>query len=159
MLVADLMTDDVVSASPDMTLKDIDHLFTINQISGAPVLDDGVLVGVISQSDVIRVLYDNQVATTEVSQYLMSPFPIPLPAMAEISRNRAAIADRMVEMTVGEAMTPVPIAVAPADDISAAANAMVEQRVHRVLVTDSGGALVGILSALDLAALLIDVEV
>jgi CBS domain-containing protein len=82
-----------------------------------------------------------------------------LPALEEISRNRAAIADRMVEMTVGEAMTSAPVTVAPADDISAAANAMVEQRLHRVLVTDAGGALVGILSALDLAALLIDAEI
>jgi CBS domain-containing protein len=159
MLVADLMTDDVVTASPTMTLKDVDRLFTSHGISGAPVLDDGMLVGVISQSDVIRVLYDHQVATTEVSQFLLSPFPIPLPALEEISRNRAAIADRMVEMTVGEAMTSAPVTVAPADDISAAANAMVEQRLHRVLVTDAGGALVGILSALDLAALLIDAEI
>ena len=109
----------------------------------------------ISQSDVVRVLYDNQVATTEVSQFLLSPFPIPLPALAEISRNRAAIADRMVEMTVAEAMTTVPVSVEPADDISVAANAMVSERLHRVLVVDSGK-LVGILSALDLAALLID---
>jgi CBS domain-containing protein len=159
MLVADLMTDDVVSAAPTMTLKDVDHLFTSHGISGAPVLDDGVLVGVISQSDVIRVLYDQQVAVAEVSQFLLSPFPIPMPALAEISRNRAAIADRMVEMTVAEAMTSAPVTVAPADDISAAANAMVEQRLHRVLVTDAGGALVGILSALDLAALLIDTEI
>ena len=158
MLVADLMTDDVVTASPEMTLKDVDHLFTGHGISGAPVLDDGVLVGVISQSDVVRVLYDNQVATTEVSQFLLSPFPIPLPALAEISRNRAAIADRMVEMTVAEAMTDLPLTVAPADDISAAAEAMVSGRLHRVLVTD-GGKLVGILSALDLAALLIDDDI
>ena len=158
MLVADLMTDDVVTASPEMTLKDVDHLFTGHGISGAPVLDDGVLVGVISQSDVVRVLYDNQVATTEVSQFLLSPFPIPLPALAEISRNRAAIADRMVKMTVAEAMTDLPVTVAPADDISVAAEAMVSGRLHRVLVTD-GGKLVGILSALDLAALLIDDDI
>ena len=155
MLVADLMTDDVVTASPEMTLKDVDQLFTSRSISGAPVLDDGLLVGVISQSDVVRVLYEQQVATTEVSQFLLSPFPIPLPALAEIARSRAEIADRMVEMTVRETMTSVPVTVAPADDISAAANAMVAQRIHRVLVTD-GGVLVGILSALDLAALLID---
>lgn len=158
MLVADLMTDDVVTASPEMTLTDVDHLFTTHGISGAPVLEDGILVGVISQSDVVRVLYDNQVATTEVSQFLLSPFPIPLPALAEISRSRAAIADRMVETTVAEAMTDLPVTVAPADDLSVAAEAMVSQRVHRVLVTD-GGRLVGILSALDLAALLIDDDV
>lgn len=155
MLVADLMTSDVVTASPNMTLKDVDRLFTTNAISGAPVLDDGRVVGVISQSDVVRVLYDQQVATTDISQFLLSPYPIPFPALAEISRERAAIADRLVEMTVAEAMTQVPVTIASTDDISVAATTMVAERVHRVLVTDDG-ALVGILSTLDLAALLID---
>lgn len=153
MLVADLMTADVVTASPTMTLKEVDHLFTTNAISGAPVIEDGLVIGVISQSDVVRVLYDQQVATTDVSQFLLSPYPIPLPALAEISRERAAIADRLVEMTVAEAMTPVPITLSPTDDIAVAASVMVDERVHRVLVTDNEG-LVGILSALDLASLL-----
>lgn len=155
MLVADLMTSDVVTASPNMTLKDVDRLFTTNAISGAPVLEDGRVVGVISQSDVVRVLYDQQVATTDISQFLLSPYPIPFPALAEISRERAAIADRLVEMTVAEAMTQVPVTIAPTDDISMAATTMVAERVHRVLVTEDG-ALVGIVSTLDLAALLID---
>jgi CBS domain-containing protein len=155
MLVADLMTDSVVTASPTMSLKEVDELFTCNGISGAPVLDEGVLVGVISQSDVVRVLYDQQVAVSEVSQYLLSPFPIPLPALSEIARERATIADRMVEMEVAEAMTAVPVTVDPSDDVSVAARAMRDERVHRVLVTHDEE-LVGILSSLDLAALLID---
>lgn len=158
MLVADLMTDDVVTASPTMTLKDVDQLFTRHAISGAPVLDEGVLVGVISQSDVVRVLYEEQLAASEVSQFLLSPYPISMPALEEISRDRSAIADRMIDTTVGEAMTPAPVTVAPADEIADAASAMCAQRVHRVLVTEDG-ALVGILSALDLAALLIDQEI
>jgi CBS domain-containing protein len=155
MLVSDLMSYDVVTASPEMTLKDVDQLFTSQAISGAPVLDDGRVVGVISQSDVIRVLYEQQLATADVSQFLLSPFPIALPTLAEISRSRAEIADRMVSMTVAKAMTSVPVSVSPSDDVSTAARIMCEQRIHRVLVTDDG-ALVGILSSLDLIALLIE---
>ena len=58
MLVEELMATDVVTTTPHATLKEVDELFNLNSISGAPVVDDGVLVGVISQSDVIRVLYD-----------------------------------------------------------------------------------------------------
>ena len=50
-------------------------------------------------------------------------------------------------------MTPVPITVSPSDDIRDAAQRMVDAFVHRVLVTDEGGQLVGILTALDLAGL------
>lgn len=155
MLVADLMSDNLVTASPSMTLKDIDELFTRQGISGAPVLDDGVLVGVISQSDIVRVLYEQQVASSDVSQFLLSPYPIPLPSLEEIARTRTEIADRMVDTTVADVMTDAPITVTPADDVSPAADAMCIHRIHRVLVTDEGR-LVGILSSLDLAALLID---
>jgi CBS domain-containing protein len=152
MLVSELMSDDLVTVSPSMTLKDTDRVLTSNSISGAPVIDRGALVGVISQSDIVRVLYDEQVAATEVSQFLQSPFPIALPALEEIARERAKIADRMVEITVGEAMTASPITVGPDDDVAAAAQVMCDSGVHRVLVSD-GGKLVGLLSSLDLARL------
>ena len=153
MLVEQLMATDVITTTPDATLKEVDELFSLNAISGAPVLDDGLLVGVISQSDVIRVLYDQQVAANEVSQYFLSPYPISMPSVSAITMERSKIADRMVNTTVNEAMTPVPITVSPTDDIRDAAQRMVDAFVHRVLVTDEGGQLVGILTALDLAGL------
>ncbi len=152
MLVEELMTTDLVTTSPQSTLKEVDELFNLHSVSGAPVLDDGELVGVISQSDVIRVLYDYQVAASDVSQYFMSPFPIPMPAVTSLNLERSKIADRMVNTTVREAMTPVPVTIERDDDIRDAAQRMVDARVHRVLVTDNG-LLVGILSALDLAGL------
>jgi CBS domain-containing protein len=157
MLVADVMTNEVVTASPTMTIKEVDELFTVHAISGAPVLDDGALVGVISQSDVIQVLYDEQLAAGRVSQYLLSPYPIPLPALTEIARDRAHIVDRMINTTVAEAMTTVPVTVAPSDSVSVVARLMCDERVHRVLVTKNEE-LVGIVSALDLARLLITEE-
>ena len=155
MLVADLMETDVMTTSPSTTLKELDELFTTHAISGAPVIDDGMLVGVVSQTDVVRVLHDAQMAAADVSQFLLSPFPSAIPALTEIARERAAIADRMVSLTVADAMTPVPVTVAPEDDISEAARKMCEERIHRVLVTDRGG-LVGILSALDLVGTLVE---
>ena len=152
MLVEDLMATDLVTTTPGATIKEVDELFNLHLISGAPVLDDGVLVGVISQSDVIRVLYDEQVAAGEVSQYFMSPFPIALPSVTALNLERAKIADRMVNTKVQDVMTLVPITVAPNQDVRDAAQRMIDAKVHRVLVTENGQ-LVGILSALDLAGL------
>ena len=104
MLVEQLMATDVITTTPDATLKEVDELFSLNAISGAPVLDDGLLVGVISQSDVIRVLYDQQVAANEVSQYFLSPYPISMPSVSAITMERSKIADRIVNTTVNEAM-------------------------------------------------------
>ena len=42
MLVEELMATDVVTTTPHATLKEVDELFNLNSISGAPVVDDGV---------------------------------------------------------------------------------------------------------------------
>ncbi len=152
MLVEELMATDVVTTTPQATLMEVDELFNLNSISGAPVIEDGVLIGVISQSDVIRVLYDQQVTASEVSQYFMSPFPIPMPAVSALNLERSHIADRMVNTTVREVMTAVPVTVAPDNHVREAAQRMIDARVHRVLVTRNDE-LVGILTSLDLAGL------
>ena len=152
MLVEELMATDVVTTTPQATLKEVDELFNLNSISGAPVIDDGVLVGVISQSDVIRVLYDQQVNASDVSQFFMSPFPISMPAVSALNLERAKIADRMVNTKVGDVMTQVPVTVAPDHHVRDAAQRMIDAQVHRVLVT-ADDQLVGILTSLDLAGL------
>ena len=152
MLVEELMATDAVTTTPHATLKEVDELFNLNSISGAPVVDDGVLVGVISQSDVIRVLYDEQISASEVSQYFMSPFPISMPAVSALNLERAKIADRMVNTKVQDVMTPIPVTVAPDHNVRDAAQRMIDARVHRVLVTQNDE-LVGILSSLDLVGL------
>ncbi len=154
MQVADVMASELITASPEMTLQEAEEMFTVNSISGAPVIEKGDLVGVISQSDIIRVLYSEQVAANEISQFLLSPYPITIPALSEIAQERAAIAQRLHDMTVSDAMTGVPVTVSPDDPVSVAAQAMCAERVHRVLVTRRGE-LVGLVSALDLAALLV----
>ncbi|MHB2016274.1 MAG: CBS domain-containing protein [Candidatus Xenobia bacterium] len=53
----DCMHRDVVSIHADMQLPDIARTFVRNGISGAPVIEsDGRLVGVISQTDLVRQL-------------------------------------------------------------------------------------------------------
>jgi len=152
MQVSDLMETELVVASPEMSLKEVDELFTLHGISGAPVVDDRRIVGVVSQSDVVRVLFDEQVAATEVSQFFSSPYPIPLPSVAVIARDRTRILDRIVEMKVADVMTSLPVVVGPHDDVRDAAQKMLDARVHRLLVVDDHG-LVGVLSALDLVGL------
>src|SRR5262245_59063032 len=54
MRVQDVMTADVVTARPDMSLKEAARTMTTHGISGMPVLDDeGFVVGVISEADLI----------------------------------------------------------------------------------------------------------
>ena len=53
--VADLMTPDPISVNESASLDEAVRLLEENEISGLPVVDrDGLLLGVISQTDIIR---------------------------------------------------------------------------------------------------------
>jgi CBS domain-containing protein len=52
--VADLMTRDVLTCSPDDTIADIMGVMTTRRVRHLPVLDDGRLAGVISIGDVVK---------------------------------------------------------------------------------------------------------
>lgn len=53
--VKDIMTREVVTVSPDATLKEIAGLLVKNPVSSVPVCDDkGQVVGIISERDLLR---------------------------------------------------------------------------------------------------------
>ncbi len=54
MTAKDIMTRDVITASPGASAKDLARLLIRNQISGAPVVDTkGRLVGIVSEADIV----------------------------------------------------------------------------------------------------------
>ncbi|MBF0141414.1 MAG: CBS domain-containing protein [Magnetococcales bacterium] len=54
MQAIDIMMRDVITVSPDMTVKELALLLMEKKISGAPVLDgDGRLVGIVTEKDLV----------------------------------------------------------------------------------------------------------
>ncbi len=51
--VRDLMSVDLVTVSPELTLRETVELFAARHIGGAPVVAEGRVLGVISASDVL----------------------------------------------------------------------------------------------------------
>jgi CBS domain-containing protein len=49
----DIMTRDVITATPAMPTEELAKLLSFHNVSGMPVLDDGKLVGIVSEADVI----------------------------------------------------------------------------------------------------------
>lgn len=75
LLASDVMIKDVFTVTESMLLKDVMRLFNEKQITGAPVVDgEGKLIGVISETDIIR--KTNSIgawAPTNVSQLMTRP--------------------------------------------------------------------------------------
>src|SRR4029078_5550170 len=55
----DVMTTDVTTVSPKATVKEAIRTLVANGISGAPVVaEDGALVGIVSEYQLLEVIYD-----------------------------------------------------------------------------------------------------
>jgi CBS domain-containing protein len=148
---ADLMTTRVITLTPEMTLKEMDAVLVKSGISGAPVTERGRLVGVASQADVVRTIWEGQRDATRVAAYHSGPLPIPIPALEEIVKDSQLIEEDALHRKIRDIMTTDPLTAHPDDLISEIADRMVRDQIHRLPVTDPGtGKLVGIITSLDL---------
>lgn len=149
---ADLMTTQLITLNPEMTLSEMDTVLLKRGVSGAPVVEARRLVGVASQADIIRALWEGQHEARQVAPYYSSPFPVPLSALAYIAKDAGQIGDMMVDQKVADIMTADPLVAHPEDPIEDIAERMVRDQIHRLPVTEPGsGELIGIITTLDLA--------
>ena len=69
--VKDAMIRNVVSILPTATIEEAIRKLLEHKISGAPVIDQqGRLVGIISQFQLLEVLYDPQIRTQRIQQFM-----------------------------------------------------------------------------------------
>jgi len=148
---ADLMTRQLVTLTPDMTLGEMDTVLMKRGVSGAPVVERGRLVGVASQADIVRSLWEGQHEASRQAPYYSSPYPMPISALEYIAKDAGQIGDQLVENRVRDIMTSDPLVAHPEDAIEDIAKRLVDDQIHRLPVTLPGsGELVGIISSLDL---------
>lgn len=135
MKVADLMTVDIVTVRPEQPLKDAARALGARGVSGLPVVDgDGVVVGVLSEADVLAKEVDGRRESSALLRFLEGP----------------PIDDRFEAVTVGEAMSSPAIVIGPERRIPEAASAMLAEGINRLPVVDGDGRLVGIVTRADL---------
>jgi acetoin utilization protein AcuB len=131
MLVREVMQPRVVTVAPTTTLPDAIRLTNQRRIRHLPVIEDGELVGIVSDRDLKRAMASSA-TTLEVHEltYLL---------------NR---------LTVGEIMTRVVVTIRPLAPVEDAARLMVEERIGALPVLD-GSRLVGIVTETDVLQLFV----
>lgn len=136
MKVKDVMTRNVVTVEEDTPLKDVAELLLEHDISGVPVLYDGRVVGVVSETDI---LYKERGPGGErhgAIAWLLEP-------------PHADVQQKLAARTAGEAMTSPPVTIRPSRPLAQAAEMMLEQSVNRLPVVENGR-LVGVVTRSDL---------
>jgi CBS domain-containing protein len=151
-LVADVMQREVRTVRPSMSLTELEEVLLREHISGAPVIENGEVVGVVSRSDIVRQLAVEQ-ARAEDCAYYLEPFDHEDVAGGLSSAVSETVAARLSRTRVTDVMIRSVITLPETATVGEAARCMLERRVHRLLVTD-GPKLVGILSTVDLVRML-----
>ena len=138
-IVADVMTANPLTISPEAPLQEAIQTLAEKKISGLPVVDDkGKLVGIISESDLMW-----QETGVEAPPYIMfldSVIYLQNPARHEKEIHKA------LGQTVAEVMSENPLSVKPNLSVKEAARIMHEKKVRRLPVIDDKTQLVGIIT-------------
>ena len=152
--VKEFMKTDVICISPDDTIFDAAKLLSELNIAGAPVVEGGKVVGIISISDIIRFIDIKlgklpKIHTPGISTLLLAFF--------QLQKLRSDFKKEMKKITnsrVREVMTKKVITVSPDSTMMEVAELMEKHDVNRLPVV-SDGKLVGIVARADLVRALI----
>lgn len=136
----EIMTRDVVTFSPDLEIVQAAKILLEKGINGAPVVEEGRLVGILCQSDLIA----QQKNLPIPSVFTLLDGFIPLSSTKHLEKTIKKIA----ATNVSDAMTSDPVTVHPDTGIEEIANLMLDKNFHTIPVVDKG-MLVGIIGKED----------
>jgi CBS domain-containing protein len=143
MIAKDMMTKNVVTVGPEMSVKDLAGLMAEKDIGGAPVVDAaGKLVGIVTESDLIvqdaRLQYPTYI-------HLLDGFIYWPSGAAKFNEEFK----KALGATVGEIMTTDVVTAGADSTIEDLATLMIDKSIGRIPVVDSGGKVLGIVTKHD----------
>ena len=148
MKVSEVMTPDPVTVAADAPVREAAGLLRKHRVGGLPVTDGGRLVGVITESDILRLL-----KTPGISEDLWLPSPlevieVPIREAINWAHTQKALS-HIGDQPVRKVMSSPVVTVGEDEDIDAAAAIMVKRRIARLPVV-RGARLVGIVARRDI---------
>jgi CBS domain-containing protein len=136
MRVKDVMTEEVKTVAPDTPLKEVARVLTELGVSGLPVVDEGKVVGVVSEADIL------------VKERGSNP---PRHGLVGLLFDEGVDHGwKLQAETAGEAMTSPAITIGALRPVTEAAGKMIDRKINRLPVVDDDGELLGIVTRADL---------
>jgi CBS domain-containing protein len=90
----DVMSRNIITVSEDTSAVELAKILYENRISGAPVVDkQGRLVGVVSERDLLNIIFSGNVKTTKVSE-IMTKNPLSFTPDTDLDKISLAISER-----------------------------------------------------------------
>lgn len=131
--ITQVMTTELVSVDRDQPLSEVYHTLHNAPFQHVPVLDGDEPVGVISSTDVLKLVYDVEGSSDKMLTTMLDH-----------------------QFTIEDAMSTDLVTLPETATVHDAAEVLAEGRFHSVLVVDGAGGLVGIVTTTDLVRFLRD---
>lgn len=139
----DLMTQQPVYIDGQALLHEAIAMMQEEKITAVPVVDGKSRpIGVLSQTDIVRHLYENSEYPLMDVDFFEQDFP-------ENDMIEFKI-DASEDVHVLDVMTPLVFSVGPDAPITVLIEEILTRKVHRMFVVDTAGCLAGVISTLDI---------
>jgi CBS domain-containing protein len=142
--VNDVMTHLVATLRPEDKIADAAKRLLTNRISGAPVVEGGRLVGVISEADLVKAF--SHPARRRLS---VAPYPLMFLLNSDVPGTEQS-------QRVRDVMTTKVITVSPDASIGEAAHLIDRHGIRRLPVVDQDNFVVGVVARADLVRVMAD---
>ena len=147
LVAADVMQRDMVTVSPNDTLRDALALMTENHVTGLPVMDaKSRCVGLITASDILG--FEEEHAEDTADSGMMQHFNNEIGRWESVPLSAFGL-EEFGDVRVEEVMTRELISVDRDTPLRQVAQKMLDQDIHRVLVMDDRFSLYGIITSFD----------
>jgi CBS-domain-containing membrane protein len=139
----DIMTQEVITIRPENSIRDLAKIFTENNISGVPVVDDaGKVIGIVTESDLI--FHNKRLNVPAVITILDSFIFLNSPEKMEKELRKIAAA------TVNDILTTPPVTIKQDTPLDVIATLMTDKSIHTLPVLTESGKMVGIVGKKDI---------
>jgi len=156
--IKDAMETNVLVLNKEDQITDVAKLFTKNDISGAPVMDNDKIAGILSEGDIMKLL---DAHSPKLNLFLPSPLDViemPIRMKHEYDETVKGIKKASLTLVKDIMISPV-ITLHPNDDISDAASIMDKEDIKRIPILDDEYNLVGIVTRADIVKALVNYKV
>ena len=147
MNVKDIMSSNVIVCSPQDTISSTAQLLKKENISGVPVVDEGKVVGIVSEVDLLKLLN----VPEHGGLWLPSPFEIieiPIRELISWEDTKKMLSD-VGSKPVSDIMEKDVFTVGPESSVEDASRSMNRHKINRLPVVDNGE-LVGLITRGDI---------
>src|SRR5918994_5880997 len=148
--VRDVMRSEVPVATPRTTIAELARLMVEYRVPGLPVVDEGMLVGIVTEADLIQ-----REATVDMPSIVTFLDAV---IVADAGTPFEEELRRVVATTAEELMTSPVISIRDTATVAELATLMLQQRVNPVPVVDDGRQIVGLATRSGLIELIARLE-